>query len=53
MVAEFKKHSIQIVGGVPFKVGEPEGLATFRMGLFGLDKLNNVDASVTKIKSAL
>jgi len=41
MVANFKAQGLQIAGGVPFKCDEPEGLKTFRIGLFGIDKLRN------------
>mmetsp|Transcript_13102 Transcript_13102/g.41813 ORF Transcript_13102/g.41813 Transcript_13102/m.41813 type:complete len:510 (-) Transcript_13102:244-1773(-) len=41
MVAKFKQEGLQIAGGVPFKCDEPEGLITFRIGLFGIDKLRN------------
>jgi len=46
MVAHFLKKGIQIAAGVPFKIDEPEGLKTFRVGLFGLDKLQNVQETV-------
>ena len=32
---------------------EPEGFRTFRLGLFGLDKLHNVDRSVATLDEAL
>ncbi|GBG31723.1 Serine--pyruvate aminotransferase [Hondaea fermentalgiana] len=41
MVPKFKEVGLQIAGGVPFKCDEPEGLKTFRIGLFGIDKLRN------------
>jgi aspartate aminotransferase-like enzyme len=34
-------------------VDEPEGLKTFRIGLFGLDKLGNVDKTVGTMEAAL
>lgn len=49
----FAKNGVQIAGGVPLKVGEPEGFKTFRLGLFGLDKLANVDATVARLETAL
>ena len=33
--------------------GEPDGFSTFRLGLFGLDKLNNIDAAVATLEKAL
>jgi hypothetical protein len=35
---------------VPLQVGEPEGFRTFRFGLFGLDKLYNVEGTVARLK---
>ena len=32
---------------------EPEGFRTFRLGLFGLDKLHNVERSVATLDEAL
>lgn len=46
MVAHFKGQGLQIAGGVPFKIDEPEGLITFRLGLFGLDKIKNINSTV-------
>ena len=53
MVAEFKAAGLQIAGGVPFKLDEPEGLSTFRIGLFGLDKLLDVERTVKAFEEAL
>eukprot|EP00657_Telonema_sp_P-1_P011736 TRINITY_DN7211_c0_g1_i1.p1 TRINITY_DN7211_c0_g1~~TRINITY_DN7211_c0_g1_i1.p1 ORF type:complete len:121 (+),score=46.00 TRINITY_DN7211_c0_g1_i1:134-496(+) len=43
MLAKFKAEGIQLAGGVPLKIDEPwESFGappTFRIGLFGLDKL--------------
>merc|ERR1719510_487811 len=54
MGAEFKKVGVQIAAGVPWKLGEKEGTGpkcTFRLGLFGLDKLTNVDGALNIISS--
>ena len=40
--AKFSQAGMQIAGGVPLKCGEPEDFSTFRIGLFGLDKLTNI-----------
>ncbi|MEM9573972.1 MAG: alanine--glyoxylate aminotransferase family protein, partial [Pseudomonadota bacterium] len=32
---------------------EPEDFRTFRLGLFGLDKLDDVDAAVAKLAATL
>lgn len=53
MVKAFKEHHIQIAAGVPFEIDEPAGTQTFRIGLFGIDKLKNVDKTVRTLESAL
>ena len=49
----FAEADMQIAAGVPLKVGEPDNFKTFRLGLFGLDKLTDVDGAVTRFESAL
>ncbi len=49
----FAEAGLQIAAGVPLKVGEPENFKTFRLGLFGLDKLTDVDGAVQRFESAL
>lgn len=44
---------IQVAGSVPFMIDEPEGLNTFRIGLFGLDKLKNPEQTLKDFKHAL
>ncbi|WP_299029185.1 aminotransferase class V-fold PLP-dependent enzyme [uncultured Sulfitobacter sp.] len=46
----FMAHGMQIAAGVPLQVGEPEGFSTFRLGLFGLDKLYDVDGTLGRLK---
>ncbi len=41
IVNAFKNHGLQVAGGVPFMCGEPDGIKTFRIGLFGIDKLKD------------
>ena len=55
MVGAFKAAGIQIAGGVPFKLDEPidARAVTFRLGLFGIDKLFDVDMCVAKLEAAL
>jgi len=53
MVKKFLGQDIQIAAGVPWKLGEPDGQKTFRVGLFGLDKLEDVDACVDKFEKGL
>lgn len=49
----FAEADMQIAAGVPLKVGEPDNFKTFRLGLFGLDKLTDIDGTVTRFESAL
>ena len=44
---------MQIAGGVPLMCGEPKDFSTFRIGLFGLDKLNNIEQTVLRLEEAL
>lgn len=53
MMQRFKDHGLQIAMGVPWRIDEPEGLNTFRIGLFGLDKIGNVDGTVKTMETAL
>jgi len=53
LVGKFKEQGIQIAAGVPFKIDEPEGLVTFRIGLFGLDKVGDVDGTVQALMRAV
>lgn len=49
----FREQGLQIAAGVPLMCDEPESFRTFRMGLFGLEKLNNVERTVEKLRVAL
>ena len=49
----FAEVGLQIAAGVPLKVGEPDNFKTFRLGLFGLDKLTDIDGTVARFKAAL
>lgn len=49
----FAAAGMQIAAGVPLQIGEPEGYKTFRIGLFGLDKLKDVDAAVARFVRTL
>jgi len=51
--SKFAKAGIQIAGGVPLQCGEPEDFSTFRVGLFGLDKLTNIDRTVENLADTL
>ena len=50
---KFTDVGVQIAAGVPLQCDEPEDFQTFRLGLFGLDKLHNVDRTVEKLDEAL
>eukprot|EP00635_Sarcinochrysidales_sp_CCMP3193_P007664 CAMPEP_0118890588 /NCGR_PEP_ID=MMETSP1166-20130328/981_1 /TAXON_ID=1104430 /ORGANISM="Chrysoreinhardia sp, Strain CCMP3193" /LENGTH=419 /DNA_ID=CAMNT_0006829205 /DNA_START=94 /DNA_END=1353 /DNA_ORIENTATION=+ len=51
---KFKHAGLQIAAGVPLMIGEDnDTFNTFRIGLFGLDKLRNVDLTVQNFKAAL
>ena len=44
---------MQIAAGVPLQCDEGDDYQTFRLGLFGLDKLKDVDAVVKKLEQAI
>ncbi|MGR3417557.1 aminotransferase class V-fold PLP-dependent enzyme [Paracoccus sp. (in: a-proteobacteria)] len=48
---KFAEEGMQIAAGVPLAVGEGDGFSTFRLGLFGLDKLADVDGTLTRLKT--
>ena len=49
--SKFKNLGMQIAAGVPLQCDEGDDYQTFRLGLFGLDKLKDVDAAVQKLES--
>ena len=51
--SKFKALGLQIAAGVPLQCDEPEDYRSFRLGLFGIDKLMNVDRSVETLANAL
>ena len=51
--ARFKGMGLQIAAGVPLQCDEDETFSTFRLGLFGLDKLADVDGTVARLERAL
>ena len=51
--SKFVAEGMQIAAGVPLACDEPEGFMTFRLGLFGLDKLYDVDATLARLETAL
>lgn len=53
MMNKFKSYGLQIAMGVPWRIDEPDGLKTFRMGLFGLDKLGDIENTVDTMAQSL
>jgi aspartate aminotransferase-like enzyme len=49
----FAAHGMQIAAGVPLQCDEPPEFSTFRIGLFGLDKLYNVEATVARLRKVV
>jgi len=49
----FAARGMQIAAGVPLQCDEPPEFSTFRLGLFGLDKLYDVDGTVARLKRVL
>jgi len=50
---KFVEVGLQIAAGVPLMCDEPEDFRTFRLGLFGLDKLQNIDRTVASLAEAM
>jgi aspartate aminotransferase-like enzyme len=50
---KFLAQGLQTAAGVPLQCDEPADFSTFRVGLFGLEKLHNVDRTVAQLKDAL
>ncbi len=51
--SKFAAQGLQIAAGVPLQCDEPANFQTFRMGLFGLEKLKNVDRTIDILQGAL
>jgi aspartate aminotransferase-like enzyme len=51
--ARFTRSGLQVAAGVPLMCGEPDDFSTFRVGLFGLDKLTDVDGAVRRLEEHL
>jgi len=51
--SKFAAEGFQIAAGVPLMCDEPADYSSFRLGLFGLDKLKDVDGAVGRIETAL
>ena len=51
--SRFAAAGLQIAAGVPLMCGEPQDYRSFRIGLFGLDKLADVDGAVARLRAAV
>lgn len=50
---KFAARGLQIAAGVPLQCDEGPDFSTFRLGLFGLDKLHHLDRTVQSLEAAL
>ncbi|MEY4021437.1 MAG: hypothetical protein RI960_449, partial [Pseudomonadota bacterium] len=50
---KFMALGLQTAAGVPLQVGERADFRTFRIGLFGLEKLLNIDRTVQHLATAV
>jgi aspartate aminotransferase-like enzyme len=50
---KFAEAGLQIGAGVPLQCDEPADFKTFRIGLFGLDKLHNIERTVATFAKVL
>jgi len=50
---KFAAQGIQAAAGGPLQCDDGEDYKTFRLGLFGLDKLHNIDRTVANLESVL
>jgi aspartate aminotransferase-like enzyme len=51
--SKFAANGLQIAAGVPLQCDEGDDFSTFRLGLFGLDKLRNIDRTVATLEVVL
>lgn len=51
--SKFVAQNMQAAAGVPLACDEPDSFKTFRLGLFGLDKLKDVDAATKRLADTL
>lgn len=49
----FIAKGMQIAAGVPLQCNEPSDFQTFRLGLFGLDKLSDIERTVAELEKVL
>lgn len=53
IVGKLADAGVQVAGGVPLMCDEGDDFLTFRIGLFGLDKLHHTERSVEKLEEAI
>ena len=53
LAARFAAAGLQVAAGVPLQCDEPADFQTFRVGLFGLDKLTDIPTTVEHLANAL
>ncbi len=51
--SKFAAQGLRIAAGVPLQCDVPDNFQTFRLGLFGLDKLVNIERTVAHLNDAL
>jgi aspartate aminotransferase-like enzyme len=51
--SKFLPLGLQIAAGVPLMCDEGEDYRSFRLGLFGLDKLKDIDGTIARLETAL
>mgnify|MGYP006061807001 CR=1 FL=1 len=51
--SKFSAKGMQIAAGVPLACDEPENFMTFRLGLFGLDKLYDVQGTIQRLERVI
>ncbi|QZA06708.1 aminotransferase class V-fold PLP-dependent enzyme [Mycolicibacter heraklionensis] len=50
---KFLAQGLQTAAGVPLQCDEPATFSTFRVGLFGLDKLADIEGTVARLSAAI
>jgi aspartate aminotransferase-like enzyme len=53
LAAKFGQAGLQVAAGVPLQCDEGPDFRSFRVGLFGLEKLRNVERSVQLLRDGL
>ena len=53
LVGKLAQAGVQVAGGVPLMCDEGDNFQTFRIGLFGLDKLHHTERSVDSLEKAI